>query len=72
MVPTAAVMETAEAFARKIAENGPLAVQKIKEKWLTQICASAVDTHFFVGTVLKHGTWVILGAFWPKKPPIYP
>lgn len=24
-------------------------------------------THFFVGTVLSHGTWVILGVFWPKK-----
>ncbi len=31
VVPAAELMETAEEFARKIAENGPLAVQKIKE-----------------------------------------
>jgi hypothetical protein len=31
------------------------------------MCASNIDTHFFVGTVLSHGTWVILGVFWPKK-----
>lgn len=43
------------------------AAQKVREKWFTQICAPEVDTHFYVGTVLKHGTWVILGAFWPKK-----
>jgi hypothetical protein len=43
------------------------AVQKVKEKFYDQICAEKRDPHFFVGTVLKHGTWVILGAFWPKK-----
>ena len=41
---------------------------KVKTKFLDQICASDRDTHFFVGTVLKHGTWVIIGVFWPKKP----
>lgn len=44
-----------------------IAVEKVKEKFLDQICAQEVDTHFFVGTVLKYGTWVILGTFWPKK-----
>jgi hypothetical protein len=47
--------------------NEETAVQKVKDKFYDQICARDRDTHFFVGTVLKHGTWVILGAFWPKK-----
>ena len=43
------------------------AVQKVKEKFYTQVCAANRDTHFFVGTVLQYNSWVILGAFWPKK-----
>lgn len=41
--------------------------EKIKQRYFDQMCAADVDTHFFVGTVLKYGTWVILGVFWPKK-----
>jgi len=48
-------------------ESEEIATQKVKDKFFSQICASNIDTHFFVGTVLRHGTWVILGAFWPKK-----
>lgn len=44
-----------------------VATQKVKDKFFGQMCAPTVDTHFFVGTVLKHSTWVILGTFWPKK-----
>ncbi|HUU68667.1 MAG TPA: hypothetical protein VM186_04040 [Planctomycetota bacterium] len=44
-----------------------VAVQKVKQRFLDTICAPKVDTHFFVGTVLQHGTWIILGAFWPKR-----
>jgi hypothetical protein len=47
--------------------NEETAIEKVKQKFFNQICAPDVDTHFFVGTVLKHGTWVILGTFWPKK-----
>ena len=47
--------------------NEGVAVRKVKEKFYDQMCAGDRDTHFFVGTVLRHGTWVILGAFWPKK-----
>lgn len=43
------------------------AVEKVKDKFLGQICAPDKNTHFFVGTVLSFGTWVILGTFWPKK-----
>jgi hypothetical protein len=44
-----------------------IAAQKVKGTFFDKMCAADVDTHFFVGTVLSHGTWVILGVFWPKK-----
>ena len=44
-----------------------VACEKVKEKFYGQICGPDKDTHFFVGTVLQHGTWIILGTFWPKK-----
>jgi hypothetical protein len=44
------------------------ACQKVKQKYLDQICASDRDTHFYVGTILAHPkSWVIIGVFWPKK-----
>lgn len=43
------------------------AVAKVKQKFLDQMCARSIDTHFFVGTVAGHGTWIVLGVFWPKK-----
>jgi len=44
-----------------------IACDKVKDKFFGRICAADKDTHFFVGTVLEHGTWIILGTFWPKK-----
>jgi len=43
------------------------AVQKVKDKFYGQMCASKINTHFFVGTTLRYGTWVVLGVFWPQK-----
>lgn len=43
------------------------AAQSVRYKFLDQICSPDRDTHFFVGTVLAHGTWVIVGTFWPKR-----
>ena len=44
------------------------ACDKVKRKFLSQICAPERDTHFYVGTVLAHPkSWVIIGTFWPKK-----
>lgn len=48
------------------------AAQKVKQKFLGQICGDDRDTHFFVGTVLGHGTWVVIGVYWPKYPPESP
>ncbi len=43
------------------------ALKKVKEKFLDEICSPKRDTYFFVGTVLQHGTWIIIGTFWPPK-----
>lgn len=47
--------------------DGKIACDKVKDKFLNQICAPDRDTHFFVGTVAGYPTWVILGTFWPKR-----
>ncbi len=44
-----------------------VAVEKVREKFLDQMCAPRKDTHFFVGTIARYGTWIILGVFWPDK-----
>jgi hypothetical protein len=44
-----------------------LACDKVRERFLDTLCAENIDTYFYVGTVLKFGTWIILGVFWPKK-----
>ena len=44
-----------------------MAVEKVRDKFLGQMCAPQFDTHFFVGTILGHGAWIVLGVFWPKK-----
>jgi len=43
------------------------ALEKVKEKFLNEICSPKRDTYFFVGTVRAFGTWIILGTFWPPK-----
>jgi hypothetical protein len=48
-------------------ESESIAVDKVRDRFLGTICASDRDTHFYVGTVLSHNTWIILGTFWPKK-----
>lgn len=44
------------------------AAEKVKHKFLNEICAPVNDTHFYVGTVFAHPkSWVIIGAYYPKK-----
>ncbi|MCH7726992.1 MAG: hypothetical protein IH991_10990 [Planctomycetes bacterium] len=44
------------------------AVEKVREKFLNELCGPTRDTYFFVGTVLAHPkSWVVIGVFWPKK-----
>ena len=45
------------------------AAQKVKHKFLDEICSHENDTYFYVGTVFAHPkSWVIIGAYYPKKP----
>lgn len=43
------------------------AADVVRGKFLDELCSSDRETHFFTGTVLEFGTWVIVGVFWPKK-----
>lgn len=46
------------------------AADKVKEKFLGELCGPDKDTHFFVGTILAHPTsWVVIGVFYPKVQP---
>lgn len=42
------------------------AAKTVQKRFLDEICAADRDTHLYVGTVLEHGTWVVIGVFWPK------
>ena len=48
-------------------QDEEVACDKVKEKFYDIICAADKDTCFFVGTTLGHGTWIVIGTFWPKK-----
>jgi hypothetical protein len=60
--------EVMQLYRNMIKEYGKVeGLKKVKDKFLNQICSQKRDTYFFVGTILKHGTWVIIGTFWPPK-----
>ncbi len=43
-------------------------VEKVRDKFLTRLCARDLDTHFFVGTILNYPkSWIVIGLFYPKK-----
>ncbi|MBS1723003.1 MAG: hypothetical protein JSS66_08635 [Armatimonadetes bacterium] len=43
------------------------AVNKVKQKYLDQVCAADKDTRFFVGTMYPYNQWMVVGVFWPPK-----
>lgn len=45
------------------------AVELVREKFLDTICGPEMDTRFFVGTVMRYGSYIIVGTFYPKKEP---
>jgi hypothetical protein len=47
-------------------QDEDIALEKVKEK-IEYICGPDKDLYFFVGTVLKYGSYIILGFFYPKK-----
>ena len=61
--------EVGQLYLREVAKLGDAdkAVESVKKKFFGQLCAKSVDTHFFVGTVMKFGSWIVLGVFWPPK-----
>ena len=43
------------------------ASQKVRDKFLNDLCGPDKDTYFYVGTILAHPkTWVVIGIFYPK------
>jgi hypothetical protein len=43
------------------------AKDKIKYKFLNQLCASDKDTHFYVGNLLQYPkSWLVLGVYYPR------
>ena len=43
------------------------AADKVRNKFMDDLCGPDKDTHFFVGTVLAHPkTWVVVRVFYPK------
>ncbi|MCL4456698.1 MAG: hypothetical protein M1406_04740 [Nitrospirae bacterium] len=43
-------------------------LDKIKERWLDEICSAQKDTYFFVGNVNRfRDIFMVLGAFYPPK-----
>lgn len=43
-------------------------LEKIREKWLNQICSEGNDVCFYVGNMHRfRDHFMILGVFWPKK-----
>ncbi len=42
------------------------ACEKVKHKFLNQLCGSDKNTHFYVGTILAYPkSWVVIGVFYP-------
>ncbi len=43
------------------------AADKVRDKFLRELCGPDRGTHFFVGTILAHpNTWGVIGVFYPK------
>ncbi len=57
--------EAARSWRPRYAAPGELE-RKLREKFLTQMCADGRDTHFFVGNQhLAPKAFLVLGVFWP-------
>ena len=44
-----------------------VAIDKVKAKYLDQVCAKDKDTRFFVGTMYPYNQWMVVGTFWPPR-----
>ncbi len=44
------------------------AFDKVKQKYVDEICGPAKETHFFMGNMRTHpGSFLVLGAFYPPR-----
>jgi len=49
-------------------EQENVLLEKIRQRWLTLMCAEANNTHFYVGNMVRfRSQFVVLGVFYPKK-----
>lgn len=43
-------------------------IDKIRQRWVAEMCAATKDTRFFVGNQHQHPkSFLVLGVFWPPK-----
>ena len=64
--------EVGALFWRLVDQGDPseVAAEKVKRKFLDELCGADKDPHFFVGTILNHPkSWVVIGVFYPKLEP---
>ena len=57
-------------YLRMVAEHGDeqVAIRRVREKFLDELCGRTKDTHFFVGNTLEYqNAWLVLGVFWPPR-----
>ncbi len=48
--------------------KGEELLEKIKQKWLNDICGTKKDVYFYVGNVWRHPKqFMVLGVFYPPK-----
>jgi hypothetical protein len=46
-----------------------LAAESVRNKFFNELCAPTKDTRFYMGTTFPYNSWVVLGVFYPPKPP---
>lgn len=60
--------ELAQAYLKWSTDYGEKTLDKLRHKWLDDICGRDKDTMFFVGNVHLHPrSFLVLGTFWPPK-----
>ncbi len=53
---------------RRRYEQEDILLEKIRERWLTLMCAETNDVHFYVGNMARfRNQFMVLGVFYPKK-----
>ncbi|MFM2217472.1 MAG: hypothetical protein RL240_1790 [Planctomycetota bacterium] len=45
------------------------AAESVKKKFFSELCSEDKDTRFYMGTFFPYNTWLVLGVFYPPKPP---